>query len=75
MPLEVKKYLSDIQAACQRLTAFTAGKSFRDYENDELLQAAVERQFEIIGEALNRLLKVDADLEGEISDAARIIAF
>ncbi len=48
MQLEVKKYLSDIRTACQRLTAFTAGKSFRDNESDELLQAAVDRSADLI---------------------------
>ena len=43
MQLEIKKYLSDIQVACRRIAEFTAGKSFRDYETDELLQSAVER--------------------------------
>jgi len=35
----------------------------------------VERQFEIIGEALNHLLRREPDLKGKISDASLIIAF
>jgi len=49
MRIEAKKYLYDIQEAVLRLTAFTAGKGFSDYERDAMLRAAVERQFEIIG--------------------------
>ena len=49
MQAEAKKYLYDIQQAAQRLTEFTAGKRFEDYERDAMLRAAVERQFEIIG--------------------------
>ncbi len=35
----------------------------------------MERHFEIIGEALNRLAKLDPDTAGRITDAAQIIAF
>jgi len=40
-----------------------------------MLRAAIERQCEIIGEALRRLAKIDADPCSRISDSARIIAF
>ncbi|WP_221056874.1 hypothetical protein [Methanoculleus chikugoensis] len=40
-----------------------------------MLRSAVERQFEIIGEALNQLLRREPDLGERISDAPLIIAF
>ncbi len=40
-----------------------------------MLRAAVERQFEIIGEALNQLSKMDPDLAAAIPDLSRIVAF
>ncbi|EQD86550.1 DUF86 domain-containing protein [Saccharopolyspora erythraea] len=40
-----------------------------------MLRSAVERQFEIIGEALNQLSKVDSELAAQVPDLARIVAF
>ncbi len=42
----------DIQQAVVRISEFTQGKRFEDYQSEAMLRAAVERQFEIIGEAL-----------------------
>ena len=75
MRLEAKKRLYDIQGAVELLTEFTAGKGFGDYERDAMLRAAVEREFEIIGEVLARLAEHDADVAGDITEYRRIIAF
>ena len=40
-----------------------------------MLRAAVERQFEIVGEALVQLAKLDEKLAARISEHRRIIAF
>jgi uncharacterized protein with HEPN domain len=42
---------------------------------DELLRSAVERQFEIIGEALAGLARDEPDVAAGIPDHRRIIAF
>ena len=75
MQLEAKKYLFDVQQAVLRLIEFTQGKSLDDYRQDVLLRSAVERQFEIIGEALNQLSKIDLHAADRITDYRRIIAF
>lgn len=46
-------------------------KKFNKYESNKLLRRAVERELEIIGEAVNRLLKIDPNID--ISDARRIV--
>lgn len=74
-PLEVRKYLFDIRQACDLLRQFTQGKTLDDYKSDPLLRSAVERQFEIVGEALRQMLDRVPELTHEISDNARIIAF
>lgn len=75
LPLEIRKYLYDILHACDELEAFTTGKSFSDFAQDSLLRSAVERQFEIIGEALRQMITKDSSLASQISDTRRIIAF
>jgi uncharacterized protein with HEPN domain len=37
--------------------------------------SGVERQFEIIGEAVNRLSKIDSTIVAELPDTPRIVAF
>lgn len=74
-PPEVRKYLFDAVEACDVIAEFVADKTFADYERDRMLRSAVERQFEIVGEALVGLLRVAPELEQRISGARRIIAF
>ena len=74
-PREIRKYLYDVAVASDLITAFVQGKNFDDYLNDPMLRSAVERQFEIIGEALNQAVKRDPGLKDEIPDASRIISF
>jgi uncharacterized protein with HEPN domain len=75
MLLEVKKLLSDAQQAVARIVRYTSGKTFDEYLSQELLKPAVERQFEIVGEALNRLTKTAPEVAGQIAQCRRIISF
>jgi uncharacterized protein with HEPN domain len=75
MPPETAKLLYDMKNAADRLTRFVAGKTLDHFRNDELLRSAVERQFEIIGEAMSRLLKLDSATAARISDYRRISGF
>jgi uncharacterized protein with HEPN domain len=75
MRLESKKYLFDILQAAKNLKRFSEGKTFSQYESDALLRSAIERQFEIIGEALRRLAKEDPETAARVSEYERIISF
>ena len=59
---EIQLLLEDIQGACQKILSYTAGMSFDDFISDDKTIDAVVRNFEIIGEAANRVpedFKVD----------------
>jgi len=75
MRLEAQKYLFDIDRSATLIAEFTAGRQFSDYERDAMLRSAVERQFEVIGEALAQLARVDAETVNRIAEYRRIIAF
>jgi len=75
MQLETKKLLEDIRQACKCILEFTEDKTLSGYSNDILLHSGVERQFEIVGEALSRLVKIQPDIAGQISHYKHIISF
>ena len=70
-----EELLFDLIAACGDVVKFTAGKAFEDYLASEMLRAAVQRKFEIIGEALVRLRAKDPETFDQISAGQRAIAF
>ena len=75
MRLESAKYLEDIRKAGRTVLRATAGLSLDTYLRDDLLRLAVERCFEIIGEALRQLEEHDRETASKITDFKRIIAF
>ncbi|HQT95481.1 MAG: hypothetical protein B7Z74_10570 [Deltaproteobacteria bacterium 21-66-5] len=72
---DIRAFLFDIEQACGSVADFTANKALSDYLAEPMLRSAVERQFEIIGEALNQALSVDLTLRSQITGASSIIAF
>lgn len=75
MHRDPRAFLWDAREAAQAIQSFTAGLDANTYVNNALVQAAVERKFEIIGEALNQLTKLDAPLAARIPDVPQIVAF
>ncbi len=69
------KYVWDARRATERIARFTSGRTCDDYLGDDMLRSAVERQFEIIGEAFTNLHRVAPSLAATIPDLPRIVAF
>jgi uncharacterized protein with HEPN domain len=74
MAPESAKYLWDAKQAVEKALRFVATKSFDDYLLDELLRSGVERQLEIVGEALGQLRKVDPLTASTIADLPQAVA-
>jgi len=72
---DVLKELHDIREAAFTIRRFLTDKKYEDYAEDDLLRSAVERKFEIIGEALNRIGKSDPSVLSEIREHRSIISF
>jgi len=75
MQRDAKAYLWDVSNAADSIRAFTAGKDIDAYLQDELLRAAVERKFGIIGEALSQLLRNFPQYRDRITLVGDIVAF
>lgn len=72
MQREVLKYLLDISESIDSIFEFLGhNRNFSDYQSNKLLRRGVERELEIIGEAVSRILKLDEGIE--ISDSRRIV--
>ncbi|MBF0458994.1 MAG: DUF86 domain-containing protein [Nitrospirae bacterium] len=68
-----KKYLSDMNTAIEKLYIHLKGiNSEDDYIKNITVKSAVERELEIIGEAMNNLLSITPDIS--ITSPRRIIS-
>ena len=70
-----KKLLFDVASSGRSILDWCSGRTYADFENDRQLRRAVEREFEVIGEALNRLDQGDPETASRIDDLRRIVAF
>ncbi|OYT93723.1 MAG: hypothetical protein CFE43_03130 [Burkholderiales bacterium PBB3] len=75
MQLDPRAFLWDVREAALAIQSFTSGMDTAAYAGNAMAQAAVERKFEVIGEALNQLSKFDAAIAARIPDLPQIVAF
>jgi len=76
MPHSVEKLLQDISLSCIEIKDFIHGLTFKDFQENRMLQLAIEREFEIIGEALSRIARIEEDnLARQIPEYRKIIDF
>ncbi len=70
---EINKYLFDIQESIASIEKYLGeNRDFNVYMTDKMLRRAVEREFEIIGEALSRIEKLNSTIK--ISSKRQIIS-
>jgi len=72
MEHEIKACLKDIEQAILEIYEFLPKeKNFFEFQKDLKTRKAVERNIEIIGEAMDRILKMDPNIQ--ISDSRKIV--
>lgn len=69
----IKKHLQDILVAIEEIESFFGDKpkQFEDFYSNLCLRRAIERNIEIIGEAMNRILKMDRNIA--ITNSRKIV--
>ncbi len=70
-----RKYLYDILNSCQFIGEFTRGKTVEDYKLDRAFRSALERELQIIGEAIMQLDNVAPNVAEKIPEYRNIIGF
>ena len=75
MDERILKWLYDIKIAIDEIDGYFDGKekNFFQYRNNIMLKRAIERNFEIIGEAINRIITRYNNFEGRITNAKAIV--
>jgi len=75
MQHDPRAFLWDVRESAIAIQTFVADLDINSFSANFMAQAAAERKFEIIGEALNQLSKIDPNLASKIPDLAQIVAF
>lgn len=69
---EIKVWLEDIEKAIAEINTFLPDpRNFLEFEKDIKTKRAVERNIEIIGEAMGRILKIEPNIK--ISNSNKIV--
>jgi uncharacterized protein with HEPN domain len=75
MQRDPRAFLWDVRRAADAITRYVGHRDREGYLADDMLRSAVERQFEIIGEALNQLARLEPDIANRIPELASAVAF
>ena len=75
MKNEILAHLHDIAQAGRAVKEFLSKRTFEEYSSNELLRSAVERKFEIMGEALNRIRDDEPEILSQIRNYRDIVSF
>ena len=75
MDERIQKWLFDIKLAIEEIESYfeSSEMDFSKYRENLMLRRAVERDLEIIGEAMNRIVRRNPSFENKLSDAEAII--
>lgn len=75
MDERILKWLYDIKITIEEIDGYFENreKDFFEYRKNIMLKRAIERNLEIIGEAINRIIKRDNSFENKISNSKSII--
>ena len=68
MRRDSRMYLEDVIDAAEAVVEFTAGMDLAAYQATRLVRAAVERELQIIGDALNLLSRHAPDIASRVPD-------
>lgn len=72
MKREIKKYFFDIKVSIDSINDYLGSdRNFFEYQKNKLLRRGIEREIEIIGEAMSRILKIDPTMR--IQNARQIV--
>jgi uncharacterized protein with HEPN domain len=68
MDHDPRAWLYDVCVAIDHISSFISGRSYDDYLQDTMFRSAVERQLEIVGEALTHFARENPEASGRIPD-------
>ena len=71
----VLKALEDLQDCAAFVIGAAEGRDLDDYRGDRLFRQAIERNLEIIGEAVGRIAGIDPETASRIREHRQIVAF
>ena len=72
---DVRICLFDMVRAADAVLRFVEDRTFEQYTSDLMVRSAVERQLEILGEAMSRALKIEPGIAAHLDEARGVVDF